>query len=147
MRKQISNRKQSVSYLYYFLLGLSIAAEPFFLKLFFATYLPDFYYRALTVPISGVIGIVGWQKLQKANGDTTIKQTVVGVYQTYANLLDAEFRKSVLSRHTIDFEALFCSLKTLDSQEPAVHKHSKEARKHLYLISIFMTVCFSGVLF
>ena len=145
--KQISNRQQSVSYLYYFLLGLSIAAEPFFLKLFFATYLPDFYYRALTVPISAVIGIVGLRKLQKANGDTTIKQTVVGVYQTYANLLDAEFRKSVLSRYKIDFKALFDSLKTFHSQEPTVRKHSKEARKHFYKISIFVTVCFSGVLF
>ena len=145
--KQISNRKQSGSYLYYFLLGLSIAAEPFFLKLFFATYLPDFYYRALTVPISAVIGIVGLQKLQKYYRNTTIKQTVLGVYQTYANLLDAEFRKSVLSRYKIDFKALFDSLKTFHSQEPAVRKHSKEARKHLYKISIFVTVCFSGVLF
>lgn len=145
--RQTSNRQQSVSYLYYFFLSGYIAAEPFFLKQLFATYLPDFYYRALTVPISAVLMIVGLQKLQKANGDSTIKQTVVTVYQTYANLLDAEFRRSVLSRHTIDFEALFDSLKTFHSPEPAVHKHSKEARKHLYKISIFITVFFSGVFF
>ena len=36
-----SNQKQPVSYLYYLFLGFYIAVEPFFLKLFFTTYLPE----------------------------------------------------------------------------------------------------------
>ncbi|MEL7078135.1 MAG: hypothetical protein AAFY50_09880 [Cyanobacteria bacterium J06648_1] len=141
--KQISNRKQSVSYLYYFLVGLSLVAEPFFLKLIFATYLPGFYYSALTTPIGVVLAVVGLQKLQKANGNTTIRQTIAAIRQDYANLLDPEFRKIVLSRYEIDFKTLFNSLKSIHSQEPAVHKHSKKAREHFYIFSIFATVFFS----
>lgn len=144
--KQTSNRQQSGSYLYYFLLGLYIAVEPFYLKLFFATYLPDFYYRALTVPISYVIGIVGFLKLKEANGDTTIEQTAVTIYQAYAKILNPEFRRSVLSRYQIDFRVLFDSLKNPHSQEPTVHIHSKKALKSLGLIILFFSV-FLGIFF
>lgn len=145
--KQISNRKPSASYLYYFLFGLCLAAEPFFLKLLFATYLPDFYYSAFTTPIGVVLAIVGFQKLQETNGDTTIQQTVVTICQDYANLLDPEFRRNVLSRYKIDFKTLFNSLKSIHSQEPAVHKHSQKTRKHFYKIIIFATVFFACIFY
>jgi len=145
--RRTSNHKQSVSYIYYFFLGAYIAVEPFFLKLFFETYFPDFYYRALIVPMSVVVGIFGFLKLKEANGDTTIQQTAATICKTYANLLDPEFRKILFYRYKIDFETLFNSLKSIDSQEPAVHKHSKETRKHFYKVSIFATVFFACIFY
>ena len=94
-----------------------------------------------------LIGLVGFQKLKKANGDNTIGQTVATICKTYANLLDPEFRKILFSRYKIDFETLFNSLKSIDSQEPAVHKHSKETRKHFNKVSIFGTVFFACIFY
>ena len=140
--RQISNRQQSVSYLYYFFLGLCLTAEPFFLKQFFETYFPDFHYRALTVSISVVVGIVGFLKLKEANGDTTIQQTVVTICKTYANLLNPKFRKSVLSHYKICCRVLPDLLMSPFSQEPAVHVRSKKALKYFGSISIFFSLLF-----
>lgn len=140
--KQTSNRQPSVSYLYYFFLGLCLTAEPFFLKQLFATYFPDFYYHALTIPISVVVGIVGFLKLKEANGDTTIEQTVATICQTYANLLNPEFKRSVLSGCQTRCRVLPDLLMSPFSQEPAVHVRSKKAFKYFGSIVTFLSLLF-----
>jgi hypothetical protein len=95
---QTNNQKQSVSYLYYFLFGGYLAAEPFFLKQFFAIYLPDFYYRQLTVPISILIGLIGLQKFKQVTNESLIRQTTVIIRQAYVNFLDPKFRTLITSR-------------------------------------------------
>lgn len=140
--KQTSNRQPSVSYLYYFLFGLYLTAEPFFLKQFFETYFPDFHYRALTIPVSVAVGIVGFLKLKEANGDTTIEQTAVTICQTYANLFNPEFWKKVLSYCQTRCRVLPDLLMSPFSQEPAVHVHSKKALKYFSLIIIFFSLLF-----
>ena len=136
-----NNRQPSVSYLYYFFLGLCLTAEPFFLKQFFAIYFPDFYYRALTVPISVVVGIVGFLKLKEVNGDTTIGQTVAAICQTYANLLNPEFWKKVLSYCPL-CRVLPDLLMSPFSQEPAVHVRSKKAFKYFGWTGVFFSLLF-----
>ena len=139
---QINNQKQSVSYLYYLFLSAYIAAEPFFLKLFFATYLPDLYYPVLTVPISIVLGLIGFLKFQKTSGGLTVKQTIVAIAQVYANLLNPKFWKKVLSHCQICCRVLLDLLKGLYSQEPMVHVRSKKAFKYYGSISIFISLLF-----
>ena len=140
--KQTSNRQPSVSYLYYFLFGLYLTAEPFFLKQFFETYFPDFHYRALTISISVAVGIVGFLKLKEANGDTTIGQTVTTICQTYANLLNPEFWKKVLSYCQICCRVFPNLLMSPFSQEPTVHLHSKKAFKYFGWTGIFFSLLF-----
>ena len=140
--KQTSNRQPSISYLYYFFIGLCLTAEPFFLKQFFATYFPDFYYPVLTVPISIVLGLVGFSKLKEANGDTTIGQTVTTICQTYANLLNPEFWKKVISYCQICCRVVPDLLMSPFSQEPMVRVRSKKAFKYFGWTGIFIILLF-----
>jgi len=143
--KQTSNRKQSVSYIYYFFLGAYIAVEPFFLKLFFKTYLPDLNYPFLTIPISVVLCWIGYQKLFATFGDLTIKQILVAIAQELASLLSPKFRKKALSRCQICFRVLTDLPQSLYSQEEMVHVHSKKAFKYFSLIGIFVSLLFGCV--
>ena len=143
--KKISNRQQSISYLYYFFLSGYILVEPFFLKLFFATYLPNFYYPVLTVPISVVLLLVGLKKSQKTSGDLTIKQIIVAVAQGYANLFNPKFRKRVLSHCQICCRVLLDLLTSPYSQEPAVRVRSKKALKYYGSIGIYISLLLIGI--
>jgi hypothetical protein len=137
---QINNQKQSVSYLYYFLFSGYLAAEPFFLKHFFAIYLPDFYYRGLTVPISILIGLIGLQKFEEATNESLIRQITVMIRQAYVNFLDPKFRKLVISRFLFHCRVLFSSFKIQYSQEPMVHIHLRKVLIYFALALIVVTL-------
>ena len=137
--KQTSNRQPSVSYLYYFFLSGYIAAEPFFLKQIFAAYLPDFYYRGLTVPISAIVGIIGFHKLKEASGENLTRQITAITKQIYVLFLDRKFRNRILSHCQIDYRILLDLLKISHSQEPAVYIHLKKALNYFRPISIFIS--------
>ena len=138
--RRTSNNKQSVSYIYYFFLGAYIAVEPFFLKLFFKTYLPDFNHPFLTTPISVVFCWIGYQKLFATFGDLTIKQIFVAIAQELASLLSPKFRKKALSHCQICFRVLTDLPQSLYSQEEMVHVHSKKAFKYFSLIGILVSL-------
>lgn len=143
--KQISNRQQSISPLYYFFLSGYILAKPFFLRLFFATYLPNFYYPVLTTSISVVLLLVGLKKSQKTSGDLTLKQVIVAVAQGYANLLNPKLRKRVLSHCQICCRVLLDLLTSPYSQEPTVRVHSKIALKFYGSIGIYISLLLIGI--
>jgi Nuclease-related domain len=135
--KQISNKKNSLSYLYYLLFGYYLALEPFFLVRLFNTYLPNFYYRGLTLPISIVLGIVGFQKMRAAVLLPNISQVYRAICQVPKNLLKPKFWKNVLKiskRFSRDLINLF---RKSNSKEPMVQIHQKEGLKatHLAIIS------------
>lgn len=138
--RQTSNQKQSASFMYYFFLGAYLAVEPFFLKLFFKTYLPDLYYPVLTVPISVILSLVGFQKFRKTFGGLTIKQTLVVIVQVYIYLFSSKFRKQVLSYSQFHLRVLLDLLLGLSSQEQTVHVRSKKAVKYYIPIDIFASV-------
>jgi Nuclease-related domain len=144
---QTNNQKQSVSYLYYFLFGGYLAAEPFFLKQFFAIYLPDFYYRQLTVPISILIGLIGLQKFKQVTNESLIRQTTVIIRQAYVNFLDPKFRTLITSRFQFHCQILFSLFKIQHSQEPMFHVHSKKAFEYFSLVLIFATSCLAYVVY
>jgi Nuclease-related domain len=75
--KQTNNQKSLQLYFSFLLLAGYFAAEPIFLKLFFQTYLPDFYYRSLTVPLSGVLGIAAIQQWRLYQGYYPITGTII----------------------------------------------------------------------
>lgn len=144
---QINNQKQSVSYLYYFLFGGYLAAEPFFLKQFFAIYLPYFYYRQLTVPTSILIGLIGLQKFKKVTNESLIRQITVMIRQAYVNFLDPKFRTLITSRFQFHCRVLSSLFKIQHSQEPMVYVHSKKAFEYFSLVFIFATSCLTYVVY
>jgi hypothetical protein len=75
--KQTNNQKSLQLYFSFVMLGGYFAAEPIFLKLFFQTYLPDFYYRSLTVPLSGVLDIAAIQQWRLYRGYYPITGTII----------------------------------------------------------------------
>lgn len=125
--KQISNEKKSLSYLYYFFFGLYIAIEPFYLVRLFNTYLPDFYYRGLTVSISVVLGIVGFQKMRAATPLPNISQVYIAAYQVPKLRLKPKFWKNVLKSSKRFSRDLINSFKSSNSKEPTVEIHRKES--------------------
>jgi hypothetical protein len=144
---QTNNPKQSVSYLYYFLFGGYLAAEPFFLKHFFAIYLPDFYYRVLTLPVSVLLGLIGLQKFKQVTNESLVEQITVMIRQAYVNFLDPKFRTLITSRFQFNCRVLFSLFKIQHSQEPMVYVHSKKAFGYLCCLLIFITSCLSYVVY
>jgi hypothetical protein len=75
--KQINNQKRLQLYFFNLFLSGSLAAEPIFLKSFCETYLPGFYYRSFTVPMSVVFGIVAMQQWRVYRGYYPITGTII----------------------------------------------------------------------
>lgn len=70
--EQTHNQRSLQLYFLYLMFGGYLVAEPTFLKLFFQAYLPDFYYRFLTVPLSIVFGLAAIQQWRLYCGYTPI---------------------------------------------------------------------------
>jgi hypothetical protein len=136
--KQISNKKNSLSYLYYWMFGYILALEPFFMVRLFNTYLPNFYYRGLTLPISIVLGIVSFQKMRAAVPLPNKDQVYRAIGQIPKILLKPEFWKNILKSSKRFCRSLINSFKRSNSKEPTVEMHRKES-----LITIRLAVIFS----
>ena len=136
--KQISNKKNSLSYLYYWIFGYILALEPFFLVRLFNTYLPNFYYRWLTLPISIVLGIVAFQKMRAVFPLPNKSQVYKAICQVPKILLKPKFWKNVLKSSKRFSINLINSFKSSNSKEPTVEMHRKES-----LITIRLAVIYS----
>lgn len=75
--EQINNQKKLQLYFFYLVLGGFMAAEPVSLKLFCETYLPGFYYRSLTVPMSVVLGIAAMKQWRIYRGYYPITARII----------------------------------------------------------------------
>ena len=136
--KQISNKKNSLSYLYYWIFGYILALEPFFLVRLFNTYLPNFYYRWLTLPISIVLGIVAFQKMRAVFPLPNKSQVYKAICQVPKILLKPKFWKNVLKSSKRFSRDAINSFKISNSKEPTVEMHRKES-----LITIRLAVIYS----
>lgn len=141
--KQISNKKNSLSYLYYLFFGLYIAVEPFPLIRLFNTYLPDFDYREpTTLLISIVLGIVGFCKMRFAVPLPNKSQVYRAICQVPKILLKPKFWKNSLKsskRFSRDLSNLF---KSSNSKEPTVEIYRKEGLRAIYITTISSILAF-----
>ena len=135
---QINVQKKLGLSLSYFFLGLYLTAEPFFLKLFFETYLPDFNYRALTLPISAVVLIAGFKKLQDATGNNDLRKIIVAVQTEFTNWQNPQFRRRILSRYTPRLRYISCLFKGFSSEEPMARKRSTRVVVCLCLTAVYL---------
>lgn len=143
--KQISNKKNSLSYVYYWMLGYILALEPFFLVRLFNTYLPNFYYRWLTLPISIVLGIVAFQKMRAVFPLPNISQVYRAICQVPKILLKPKFWKNVLKSSKIISRDLINSFRKSNSKEPMVQIHQEEAFKATRLAIISSILAFTSL--
>lgn len=147
----IRNRRhrKSASYIYYFFLGGYLAVEPFFLKQIFAIYLPDFHYRAFTVPISASILLIGFQSFSKTSKFGLAKELKVIISQVYLNLFDSHYWQKISFKCMVNYKILLNILKIQDFQEPTVGKHLNKAVKYFWptTISISLLLVIVGSLF
>ena len=134
--RQTSNQKQSVSYLYYFFLGMYLNAEPFFLKHFFKIYFPNFDDQLLTFPIIAIIGIAGFKKLQDATGNNDISQIIMAVQTEFANWQNPQFRKRIWSRYKFQPRDILCLSRGFSSKEPMARIRSTRVVVYLCLSAI-----------
>lgn len=135
--KQISNKKKSLSYLYYLLFGYILALEPFFMVRLFNTYLPNFYYRGLTLPISIVLGIVSFQKMRAAVPLPNISQVYRAICQVPKILLKPEFWKNILKSSKRFSRDVINSFKISNSKEPTVEIYRKKSLRTIFLAVIY----------
>ena len=135
--KQISNKKNSLSYLYYWIFGYILALEPFFLVRLFNTYLPNFYYRWLTLPISIVLGIVAFQKMRAVFPLPNKSQVYKAICQVPKILLKPKFWKNVLKSSKRFSRDAINSFKISNSKEPTVEIYRKKSRRTIFLAVIY----------
>jgi hypothetical protein len=125
--KQINNENKSLSYLYYFIFGFHIVLEPFFMVRIFNTYLPDFYYRGVTLPISIVLGIVGFQKMRAAVLLPSISQVYRAICQVPRIRFKPKFWKINLKNSKRFSRDLISLFRKSNFKEPTVEVHRKES--------------------